>query len=58
LSKGILLNLIQPFCSLSLFLILGHPENPIKSLLKINEVFCLITEILFYFPDEPSKTFG
>jgi hypothetical protein len=32
----------------------GHPESPIKSLLKINEVLYLIIEILY----EQSKTSG
>jgi hypothetical protein len=58
LPREVLLNLSQPFCSLSLVLMLHHPKSPIKSFLKINEVLCLITEILLFVPDEPSMTFG
>jgi hypothetical protein len=43
-------NLSRPFCSLSLDLMPDHPESPIKSLFEINEVLCLITEILLSVP--------
>jgi hypothetical protein len=46
----------RPFYSLSLVLLLGHPKRPIKSLFKINEVPCLIFEILLFVPDELLKT--
>jgi hypothetical protein len=38
--REVLLNLSRPFCSLSLVLMPDHPERPIKSLFKINEVLC------------------
>ena len=48
--------LSRPLCSLSLALIPGHPERPIKSLFKINEAFSLIIKILQSMTDELSKT--
>jgi hypothetical protein len=39
-------SLSRPLCSLSLALMLGHPECPIKSLFEINEAFSLIIKIL------------
>jgi hypothetical protein len=42
----VLPSLSRPLCSLSLSLMLGHPEIPIKSLFEINEAFSLIIKIL------------
>ena len=39
-------SLSRPLCSLSLALMHGHLEHPIKSLFKINEAFSLIIKIL------------
>jgi hypothetical protein len=38
--------LSRPLCSLSLALIPGHPERPIKSLFEINEAFILMINIV------------
>jgi hypothetical protein len=38
--------LSRPLCILSLSLMPGHPQSPIKSLFKINEAFSLIIKIL------------
>jgi hypothetical protein len=43
---NVLRSLSQPLCSLSLALMLDHPESPIKSLFEINEAFSLIIKIL------------
>jgi hypothetical protein len=39
-------SLSWPLCILSLALMPGHPESPIKSLFEINEAFSLIIKIL------------
>jgi hypothetical protein len=39
-------SLSRPLCSLSLSVILDHPEHPIKSLLEINEAFNMIIKII------------
>ena len=39
-------SLSRPLYSLSLALMLSHPESPIKSLFEINEAFSLIINIL------------
>jgi hypothetical protein len=51
-------SLSQSLCSLSLAVIPGHPELPIKYLFEINEAFSLIIKILYSMTDESSKTSG
>jgi len=56
--REVLQNLSRPFCIFSLVLMPSHLERPIKSFMKINEVLCLIIEILLSVPDKPLKTSG